>query len=105
MHRETMSIQGTFHGTVAAIAETFDRPAMWGDPYIRFRENRPSNTGSQIGVIRRVLTRIDLRKAQSISLAMLIKDEITQKGRLPQTESTVGPMLHLLHARLQQMRG
>jgi hypothetical protein len=101
---ESLSIQGTLHGTIAGIAGTLDRPAMWRDAFSTFREGRPTATGKLISGIRDVLMQIDLLRAQSMTFPALIKDEIGQKSRPGQASAVLGGMLHLLHARLQQMR-
>jgi len=103
MDRETRPME--FCNTVLGVARTLDRPGMWRDPYVGFRENRPTDTGRQIVLIRDVLTRIDLLKAQSMTFAGLIRNDISHNMRLPGVRPTIEPMLHLIHARLQLLGG
>ena len=105
MSRETPLVQPIFHSVILQIAQTLDRPGMWQDPYATLRKDRPSATGKIVSDIRDMLRRIDLLKMQSTTFATLIKEEIAQKARSPQAESVYGPMLHVLHAQLQRMRG
>jgi hypothetical protein len=96
--------QPNFHRTIAAIADTLDKPAMWKDPYENFRESRPTATGKKIDLILEVLRRMDLLKAQSSAFTGMIANEIRHKATAPKAAEEYGAMLHLLHMRLQQMR-
>lgn len=103
--RETTAVQGTYHPVIAGLADTLERPLMWRDPFATFREERPTATGRMIMTIRDVLMRMDLLKAQSVTFGNWLRGEIAQKRRPPQTDAVFGSMLHLIHARLQQMGG
>jgi hypothetical protein len=103
MSAESVPTQGLLHPTILGIADTLDRPAMWREALSGFRETRPSATGRLITGIRDVLTQIDLVKAQSMTFPALIRDEIGNKSRSGPDNVIFGAMLHLLHARLQQM--
>jgi hypothetical protein len=105
MSGEATPAQSAFHPVIVGIAQTLDRPAMWKSPFDAFRESRATATGAVIGKIRDVLARIEAFKAQSSVFAALVKNEIAQKGRAPSADDTFGAMVHLLHARLQQMQG
>ncbi|HZQ53008.1 MAG TPA: hypothetical protein VFB14_12470 [Bryobacteraceae bacterium] len=101
---ESLPTQGALYSTVTGIAGTLDRPAMWRDAFASLREARPTATGRLISGIRDVLMQIDLLRAQSMTFPALIKDEIGQKSRSGQAGAVFAGMLHLVHARLQQMR-
>jgi hypothetical protein len=103
MSGEAAPAQSVFHAVIVGMAQTLDRPAMWKSPFEAFRESRTTATGAAIGKIREVLGRIEAFKAQSSVFAALVKNEIAQKRRSPGADETFSAMLHLLHARLQQM--
>jgi hypothetical protein len=105
MSGEATPAQSAFYPVIVGIAQTLDRPAMWSSPFDAFRESRATATGAVIGKIREVLARIEAFKAQSSVFAALVKNEIAQKGRAPGADDTFGAMVHLVHARLQQMQG
>src|SRR5947208_4867078 len=67
MLMEAQTIQGALHGPITCIADTLDRPAMWREAFLTFREIRDSAAGNIIGGIRDVLTKIELLKAQSMT--------------------------------------
>ena len=100
---ETPAVQAVFHSLLAAVADTFDQPMRWREPFTVFRADRPSATAETINTILQVLTRMDLLKAQSVIVGTSIQREISQKARSPQTDEAFGSMLHLIHSRLQQL--
>jgi hypothetical protein len=102
MLSEAQSAQGTLHGVIVRIADTLDRPALWREAFLGFREMRDSGTGKIISGIRDVLTQMELLKAQSMSFTALIKNEIRHKSQSGEAEEEFGAMLYLLHRRLQQ---
>jgi hypothetical protein len=102
--RETAAHQGAYHPTIAAIAETLDRPGRWREPYDAFHEQRPTATGTIIGDIRSSLLGLDGLKGRSILFADLIRDEITHKSGGSHAQTVYGAMLHLLHQWQQQRR-
>jgi hypothetical protein len=103
--RETTAVQGTFQPVIAGVADTLERPIMWRDPFASFREERPTATGRLIITVRDALMQMDVPKAQSVTFGSWIRQEIAQKTRPPQTDAVFGSMLHLIHARQQQMGG
>ena len=103
--REATAVRGTFQPLIAGIADTFEQPMMWKDPFADFHEERETATGKMIMTIREMLTRMEILKGQSLSFASWIRGEIAQKTVRPQTDAAFGSMLHLLHARVQQMGG
>ncbi|MEZ5399417.1 MAG: hypothetical protein R2729_07085 [Bryobacteraceae bacterium] len=103
MTREPSGIQPNFRSVVVRIVETLDRPGMWREPYAEFREDRPTPTGEAVSAIGKVLLRMEALKPQSILIKKWIADEIAQKADSG-AETVFGPMLHLLHTRLQQMK-
>jgi hypothetical protein len=102
---ETPAFQPTFHPLLVAVADTFDQPMRWREPFSAFRADRPSATVQTVNTILQVLTRMDLLKAQSVIIGTSIQREIAQKTRSPQTDAAFGSMLHLIHSRLQQLAG
>lgn len=103
MTTEQPGIQSNFHPVIFGIAETLDRPGMWKEPYLGFREMRSTGTGEAVKDIGSLLLRLDGMKAQSLLLAKWIADEIEQKKRTAGAEAVYGSMLHLLHARLEKI--
>ena len=102
--RETLAHQGAFHPTIAAIAETLDRPGTWREPYDAFHEQRKTTTGTIIGEIRASLAGLDGMKGRSILFGDLIRDEITHKASGAHAQTVYGAMLHMLHQWQQQRR-
>jgi hypothetical protein len=102
--QEPAPAQPNFHRTIAAIADSLDKPATWKDPYENFRESRPTETGKKLELILEVLRRMDLLKAQSSTFTGTIANEIRHKATTPNAAEKYGAMLHLLHMRLQQLR-
>ena len=78
---------------------------MWKEPYSDFNDVRTSNTRAIVETIRKALLTIDLLNQQSAALPFEISREIAQKNRPPATDAAFDVMPHLLHMRLQQMRG
>jgi hypothetical protein len=103
--REATAARGTFQPVIAGIADTFEQPMMWKDPFASFHEERETATGKMIMTIREMLTRMDILKGQSLSFASWIRGEIAQKTVRPHTDAAFGSMLHLIHTRVQQMGG
>ena len=102
MSTEAQPTQGALHGTIIRVADTLDRPAMWREAFLAFRETKDSVTGNMIRGVRDVLNQIELLKAQSMAFPALITNEIRQKSQSGEVEEQFGAMLHLLHAKLQQ---
>jgi len=102
--QELPAVQRGFVPLIAGLAEALDRPLMWKDPFAGFHEARPTATGRMIVTVANMLLQLEQLKAQSILFGNLIEAEIRQKTRPPQTDAIFGSMLHLIHARLQQLQ-
>ena len=104
--RESIPGQRAFDAVIVSLAETFDQPARWDDPFTTFAENRPTNTGKIIVLIRNVRLQLKYMKTPGFSLERWIAAEIakTTQGAPPRIASECGAILHLLHQQLQRMR-
>lgn len=104
--RENIQAQRAFDAVIVSLAGTFDQPAQWDDPFTTFAENRPTNTGKIIVLIRNVRLQLKYMKTPGFSLERWIAAEIakTAQGGSPRIAAECGAMLHLLHQQLQRMR-
>jgi hypothetical protein len=106
MARESTQVQRTFDAVIVALADTLDKPAQWEDPFTSFAENRPTNTGKIIVLIRNVRLHLKYMNTPGFSLERWIAAEIAKTAQLalPRMAAECGAMLHLLHQQLQRMR-
>jgi hypothetical protein len=104
---EGMMEQGAIQKLIVAVSDSIDRPAVWREPYLAYRESRTTQTGETIGRIRAVLDQFPQVKIKGQTFLLQMQAEVTnpQKGRLKPEEWTgvFGSMIHLLYARIQQI--
>ncbi|MEZ5353185.1 MAG: hypothetical protein R2762_11160 [Bryobacteraceae bacterium] len=104
MARESIGQQGAFCPVIAAIAETLDRPALWKEPYRGYRAHTLTPTGTLIERIRDALLRMEWLKGPGAGLSTILGAEIARNAKGPRASADCGPMLYLIHQKVQQLR-
>ena len=105
--RKGGSAQGAFQQWFVAVADTLDQPPLRKTPYLAFRESPPALTGRRLNEIRDGLFQLDILKAKGMSFSMLVQTELMHSAKTasPHQQDTHSAILHLVHERLQQIRG
>lgn len=98
---ENAATTPVFHGLIASLADTLERPGMWREPYAGFREARTTATAEMVLTIRDGLVALEAVQVPGLSMSSLIRDEIKQTERKGQEFSG---LVFLLNQRVEALR-